>query len=229
MPEAAMNDRPKLTARQQQILDLVQAAIERTGAPPTRAEIAAELGFKSANAAEEHLQALARKGVIELVGGTSRGIRLRSDTLRAVNEARNRQFSLPLASLAQLNLPLVGRVAAGSPILAQEHIDQTYTVGAAMFSRTPDYLLRVRGNSMRDAGILDGDLLAVQKTSEAKNGQIVVARLGDDVTVKRLQRTADGVSLLPENPDYQPIVVGAGDAFELEGVAVGLIRTTPLM
>jgi repressor LexA len=229
MSGTAMDDRPKLTARQQQILDLVQAAIERTGAPPTRAEIAAELGFKSANAAEEHLQALARKGVIELVGGTSRGIRLRSATLRAVNEARNRQFSLPLASLAQLTLPLVGRVAAGSPILAQEHIDQTYTVGASMFSRTPDYLLRVRGNSMRDAGILDGDLLAVQKTTEAKNGQIVVARLGDDVTVKRLLRTADGVSLLPENPDYHPILVGDGDAFELEGVAVGLIRTTPLM
>ena len=224
-----MDTRPKLTPRQQQILDLVKTAIERTGAPPTRAEIAAELGFKSANAAEEHLQALARKGVIELVGGTSRGIRLRSDTLRALNESRSRQFSLPLASLAQLTLPLVGRVAAGSPILAQEHIDQTYSVGAAMFSRTPDYLLRVRGNSMRDAGILDGDLLAVQKTQEAKNGQIVVARLGDDVTVKRLQRNADGIQLLPENPDYAPIVVGPEDPFELEGVAVGLIRTTPLM
>lgn len=224
-----MDDQPKLTARQQQILDLVRSAIERTGAPPTRAEIAAELGFKSANAAEEHLQALARKGVIELVGGTSRGIRLRSDTLRAVNEARSRQFSLPLASLAQLTLPLVGRVAAGSPILAQEHIDQTYTVGAGMFTRTPDYLLRVRGQSMRDAGILDGDLLAVAKASEARNGQIVVARLGDDVTVKRLQRTADGVALLPENPDFQPILVGPDDAFELEGIAVGLIRTTPLM
>ncbi|OYU99924.1 MAG: repressor LexA [Burkholderiales bacterium PBB5] len=224
-----MDDRPKLTARQQQILDLVQSAIERTGAPPTRAEIAAELGFKSANAAEEHLQALARKGVIELVGGTSRGIRLRSDTLRALAESRIKQFSLPLPSLAQLTLPLVGRVAAGSPILAQEHVDQTYVVESTLFARKPDYLLRVRGMSMRDAGIMDGDLLAVQKTQEAKNGQIVVARLGDDVTVKRLQRTRHGVELLPENPDFKPIVVGPDDAFELEGVAVGLIRNTMLM
>src|ERR1700744_6793858 len=129
---------PKLPARQQQILDLVQSAIERTGAPPTRAEIAAELGFKSANAAEEHLQALARKGVIELVGGPSRGIRLKSDTLRAVNEARGRQFSLPLPSLSQLTLPLVGRVAAGWPILAQEPVEQTYLLQATLFPRRPD-------------------------------------------------------------------------------------------
>ena len=224
-----MDERPKLTARQQQILDLVQSAIERTGAPPTRAEIAAELGFKSANAAEEHLQALARKGVIELVGGTSRGIRLRSDTLRALNESRIKQFSLPLPSLAQLTLPLVGRVAAGSPILAQEHIDQSYVVESTLFARKPDYLLRVRGMSMRDVGIIDGDLLAVQKTQEARNGQIVVARLGDEVTVKRLQRTREGITLLPENPDFQPIVVGPEDPFELEGLAVGLIRNTMLM
>ena len=158
-----MQEMPKLTDRQQQILDLVQSAIERTGAPPTRAEIANELGFRSANAAEEHLQALARKGVIELVGGTSRGIRLQSDTLRALNEARGKQFSLPLPSLAQLSLPLVGRVAAGSPILAQEHIDQTYLMEASLFARRPDYLLKVRGMSMRDAGIMDGDLLAVQQ------------------------------------------------------------------
>jgi len=225
-----MDEGPKLTARQQQILDLVQSAIERTGAPPTRAEIANELGFRSANAAEEHLQALARKGVIELVGGTSRGIRLRSDTLRALNEARGKQFSLPLPSLAQLTLPLVGRVAAGSPILAQEHIDQTYLMEASMFSRRPDYLLKVRGMSMRDAGILDGDLLAVQKTRDAKNGQIVVARIGDEVTVKRLRRTRTSIELLPENPDFQPIVIPFGDVdFELEGVAVGLIRNTMLM
>ena len=224
-----IDDSPKLTARQQQILDLVQSAIERTGAPPTRAEIATQLGFKSANAAEEHLQALARKGVIELVGGTSRGIRLRADTLRQLNLQRGRQFSLPLPSLAQLTLPLVGRVAAGSPILAQEHIDQTYLVEASMFPRRPDYLLKVRGMSMRDAGILDGDLLAVQKTSEARNGQIVVARLGDDVTVKRLQRTRQGITLLPENPDFQPIVVGPGDGFVLEGIAVGLIRNPAAM
>jgi repressor LexA len=225
----AMQESPKLTARQQQILALVQSAIERSGAPPTRAEIAAELGFKSANAAEEHLQALARKGVIELVGGTSRGIRLRSETLRALNESRVKQFSLPLPSLQQLTLPLVGRVAAGSPILAQEHIDQSYVVESTLFPRKPDYLLRVRGMSMRDAGIMDGDLLAVQKTSEAKNGQIVVARLGDDVTVKRLHRTRHGIELLPDNPDFKPIVVGPEDGFELEGVAVGLIRNTMLM
>jgi len=229
-----MDESPKLTARQQQILDLVQSAIERTGAPPTRAEIAAELGFRSANAAEEHLQALARKGVIELAPGTSRGIRLKSDTLRALNEARlsqyGKQYSLPLPSLAQLTLPLVGRVAAGSPILAQEHIDQTFLVEASMFQRRPDYLLKVRGMSMRDAGILDGDLLAVQKASEAKNGQIVVARLGDEVTVKRFRRTKGGVELIPENPDFQTIVVPPGtEGFALEGLAVGLIRNTMLM
>ncbi|HYP32188.1 MAG TPA: transcriptional repressor LexA [Burkholderiaceae bacterium] len=216
---------PKLTARQQQILDLVQSAIERTGAPPTRAEIANELGFKSANAAEEHLQALARKGVIELVGGTSRGIRLKSDTLRALNEARGKQFSLPLPSLSQLTLPLVGRVAAGSPILAQEHVEQTYLLEASMFPRRPDYLLKVKGMSMRDAGIIDGDLLAVQKSREARNGQIVVARLGDEVTVKRFRRTRTTIELLPENPDFQPIIVPFGDVdFELEGIAVGLVR-----
>ena len=220
---------PKLTARQQQILDLVQSAIERTGAPPTRAEIAAELGFKSANAAEEHLQALARKGVLELVGGTSRGIRLRSATLQALNASRNKQFSKPLPGVMQLSLPLVGRVAAGSPILAQEHVDQTYAVEASLFPGKPDYLLRVRGMSMRDAGILDGDLLAVQKTKDARNGQIVVARLGDDVTVKRLHRTAHGIELLPENPDFKTIVVGPDEPFELEGIAVGLIRNSPLM
>jgi repressor LexA len=218
-------DSPKLTARQQQILDLVQSAIERTGAPPTRAEIANELGFRSANAAEEHLQALARKGVIELVGGTSRGIRLKSDTLRALNEARGKQFSLPLPSLSQLSLPLVGRVAAGSPILAQEHVEQTYLLEATMFPRRPDYLLKVKGMSMRDAGIIDGDLLAVQKCREARNGQIVVARLGDEVTVKRFRRTRTTIELLPENPDFQPIIVPFGDVdFELEGIAVGLVR-----
>ncbi|MCL4695586.1 MAG: transcriptional repressor LexA [Burkholderiaceae bacterium] len=232
-----MDDSPKLTARQQQVLDLVQSAIERSGAPPTRAEIAAELGFRSANAAEEHLQALARKGVIELAPGTSRGIRLKSDTLRALNEARlsqyGKQYALPLPSLAQLTLPLVGRVAAGSPILAQEHIDQTFMVEASMFQRRPDYLLKVRGMSMRDAGILDGDLLAVQKASEAKNGQIVVARLGDDVTVKRFRRTKAGIELIPENPEFATILVPTGkegnEGFALEGLAVGLIRNTMLM
>lgn len=225
-----MDDTPKLTARQQQVLELIQSAIQRSGAPPTRAEIAAELGFRSANAAEEHLQALARKGVIELVGGTSRGIRLRSETLRALNESRGQQFSLPLPSLAQLALPLVGRVAAGSPILAHEHIEQTYTVEAHLFPRKPDYLLKVRGMSMRDAGILDGDLLAVQKTQTAQNGQIVVARLGDDVTVKRFRQTASGIELIPENPDFDIIHINSEtDHFSVEGLAVGLVRNTILV
>jgi repressor LexA len=224
-----MIDSPKLTARQQQILDLIQSAIASTGAPPTRAEIAAELGFKSANAAEEHLQALARKGVIELVSGTSRGIRLKGDTLRSIHESRFKQFALPLPSLAQLALPLIGRVAAGSPILAQEHVDQTYYVETGLFQRKPDYLLKVRGMSMRDAGIMDGDLLAVQTTREAKNGQIVVARLGDEVTVKRFRRNKHLIELHAENPDYPTIVVEPGEPFEIEGLAVGLIRNTMLM
>ncbi len=216
-----MTDTPKLTARQQQILSLIQSAIANTGAPPTRAEIAAELGFKSPNAAEEHLQALARKGVIELVSGTSRGIRLRQPS-----PASER---LSLSGLAELALPLVGRVAAGSPILAQEHIDQTYHVESSLFERKPDYLLRVRGMSMRDAGIMDGDLLAVAATREARNGQIVVARLGDEVTVKRFRRQGDCIELLPENPDFSPIVVQPGEPLEIEGLAVGLIRNTLFM
>jgi repressor LexA len=213
----------KLTARQQQILSLIQTAIQNTGAPPTRAEIATELGFKSANAAEEHLQALARKGVIQLVSGTSRGIRLKQ-TAPEPAELSFKQFPLPLHTLAQLTLPLVGRVAAGSPILAQEHIEQTYNVEASMFSQTPDYLLKVRGLSMRDVGIMDGDLLAVKTTRDARNGQIVVARVGEEVTVKRFQKTAHGITLLPENPDFSPIQVQAGDVFSIEGLAVGLIR-----
>ncbi|SDC37402.1 transcriptional repressor LexA [Paraburkholderia lycopersici] len=212
----------KLTARQQQVFDLVRRAIERTGFPPTRAEIAAELGFSSANSAEEHLRALARKGVIELAAGASRGIRL-----VAGPDDMPHQFTLPHPSIMQLSLPLVGRVAAGSPILALEHISQNYMCDPALFSSRPDYLLKVRGLSMRDAGILDGDLLAVQKKSEAKDGQIIVARLGDDVTVKRLKRRPNGVELIAENPDYDNIFVEAGSAdFALEGIAVGLIRPT---
>lgn len=218
-----MQELPKLTARQQQIFELVRSAIENTGSPPTRAEIAEQLGFRSANAAEEHLQALARKGVIELVGGTSRGIRLKSDTLHAVNRAR--QFSLPLPSLAQLTLPLIGRVAAGAPILAQEHVEQTYTVEPSLFAKRPDYLLKVKGMSMRDIGILDGDLLAVQTAKDARNGQIVVARVGEEVTVKRFLRNASGIQLLPENSDFKPILIDAGsETFSIEGLAVGLIR-----
>jgi len=218
-------DLPKLTARQQQILELIQRAISNTGAPPTRAEIANELGFKSANAAEEHLQALARKGVIELGSGTSRGIRLRTETLRSMTDSRSQQISLPLQSLRQLVLPLIGRVAAGSPVLAQEHIEQTYHLESSLFQKQPDYLLKVRGMSMRDAGIIDGDLIAVKQTREAKNGEIVVARLGDEVTVKRFRRTNELIELLPENPDFKPIVIEPGEPFELEGLAVGLIRS----
>ncbi len=229
MNDEPLLESPKLTARQQQILDLIESAIARTGAPPTRAEIASELGFKSANAAEEHLQALARKGVIELVSGTSRGIRLRGEALRSLNASRIKQLMLPLPHLAQLALPLIGRVAAGHPILAQEHVDQTYYLEASLFQRKPDYLLKVRGMSMRDVGIMDGDLLAVQQTREARNGQIVVARLGDEVTVKRYRRHKNGIELLPENPEFEPIWVGPEDPFELEGLAVGLIRNTMLI
>ena len=222
-------DAVKLTPRQQQILELIQHAVAHTGAPPTRAEIAAELGFRSANAAEEHLQALARKGVIELVSGTSRGIRLRGSARSTGAGGATTPFTLSLPGMGQLALPLVGRVAAGSPILAQEHVDQTYHVESSLFVRKPDYLLRVRGMSMRDAGILDGDLLAVQATRDARHGDIVVARLGEEVTVKRLRKTADGIELLPENPDFEPIVVQPDEPFEIEGLAVGLIRNGPLM
>jgi len=216
----------KLTARQEQILNLIKEAIENTGFPPTRAEIAAELGFRSANAAEEHLQALARKGAIEISPGTSRGIRLRDIGGDGSGIRTNaRQMALPHPSLMQLSLPLVGRVAAGSPILAQEHIEATYNVDPSLFSAKPDYLLKVRGLSMRDLGILDGDLLAVKKADSAKNGQIVVARLGDDVTVKRYRKTGGVIELLPENPDFEPIMVNGGrDDFALEGLAVGLLR-----
>jgi repressor LexA len=224
---------PQLTARQQEILALIHSAIENTGAPPTRAEIAHELGFRSANAAEEHLQALARKGVIALVSGTARGIRLmplageKSAPKTALHA--HQQRLLPLPSLAQLCLPLVGRVAAGQPILAQEHIDQTYNLDHGLFAQTPDFLLQVKGMSMRDAGILDGDLLAVKQSQSAHNGQIVVARLGDEVTVKRYQRLRNRIQLLPENPEFDPIIVPS-DAldFAIEGLAVGLIRNQPL-
>jgi repressor LexA len=216
----------KLTARQEQILNLIRDAINNTGFPPTRAEIAAELGFRSANAAEEHLQALARKGAIEISPGTSRGIRLRD--MHVGNGATRfgaKQMALPHPSLMQLSLPLVGRVAAGSPILAQEHIEANYNVDPSLFTAKPDYLLKVRGMSMRDAGILDGDLIAVKKSDSAKNGQIIVARLGDEVTVKRYRKSGSVVELLPENPDFNPIrVESSREDFALEGLAVGLLR-----
>jgi len=208
-----------LTARQQEILELIKQHIADTGFPPTRMEIARQLGFRSPNAAEEHLKALARKGAIELTTGASRGIRLKlmpgsgpdGDTRSAVQIA--------------MRLPLVGRVAAGSPILAQEHVEASYAVDPALFSQQPDYLLRVRGMSMRDAGILDGDLLAVKRTQEVRNGQIVVARIGDEVTVKRWRRQGTQVQLLPENPEFEPILLDARhDQFALEGLGVGLLR-----
>jgi repressor LexA len=209
----------KLTERQQQILDLIQTHIQQSGAPPTRAEIAATLGFKSANAAEEHLQALARKGAIELISGTSRGIRLKSPTRNPSSEDVS-----PWSKLETLWLPLIGRVAAGSPILAQAHVDRTYAVESGLFAKRPDYLLRVRGLSMRDAGILDGDLLAVHATRDAKNGQIVVARLGEEVTVKRFWRGSNGIELRAENPDFSTLHVRPGDPLAIEGLAVGLVR-----
>jgi repressor LexA len=214
----------KLTARQEQILNLIKDAIQNTGFPPTRAEIANELGFRSTNAAEEHLQALARKGVIEIAAGTSRGIRLLESALS--NSMPNMQMALPHPALMQLSLPLVGRVAAGSPILATEHVEATYQVDSSLFSAKPDFLLRVRGLSMRDIGIMDGDLLAVKKTDSARNGQIVVARIGEEVTVKRYMKTSNGVELLPENPDFSPIIIDENvPDFALEGLAVGLMRS----
>jgi len=197
----------ELTPRQKQILELIQDFIYETGMPPTRAEIAAELGFKSANAAEEHLRALQRKGVLDLIPGTSRGIQLK-DSLRD-----------------QMGLPLVGRVAAGSPILAEEHIETHYRIDPQLFNPKPHYLLRVQGMSMKDAGILDGDLVAVHRTPEVRNRQIIVARLEDEVTVKRYRQTGTLVSLLPENEDFEPIEVDLKtQALVIEGVVVGVIR-----
>lgn len=227
----------KLTDRQQEILDLIRLTVARTGFPPTRAEIARALGFRSPNAAEDHLKALARKGAIELTAGASRGIRLKDAAQAAGSGAASQPAHAGAASSAtaglidavgRLLLPLVGRVAAGSPILAAEHVEREVGIDPALFAQTPDYLLKVRGMSMRDAGILEGDLLAVKRAAEARNGQIVVARLGDDVTVKRLQRQQGRIELLPENPDFSPIIVDGTQEFALEGIAVGLIRTQAL-
>ena len=197
----------ELTPRQKEILEMIQEFITETGMPPTRAEIARELGFKSANAAEEHLRALQKKGVLELLPGASRGIQLK-DSLRD-----------------QMGLPLVGRVAAGSPILAQEHIEAHYKLDPHLFDPKPHYLLRVHGMSMKDAGILDGDLVAVHRTPEVRNRQIIVARLDDEVTVKRYRQTGSLVSLLPENEEFEPIEVDLKEqALVIEGVVVGVIR-----
>jgi repressor LexA len=203
----------QLTERQRQILDLIAHHIRETGVPPTRAEIARTLGFRSANAAEDHLRALARHGAIELSRGRSRGIRIIADVTDEAGEGL---------------LPVIGRVAAGSPILAAEHVEDHHRVDPGLFRPRADYLLRVRGSSMRDAGILDGDLLAVHATREASNGQIVVARLGDDVTVKRLRRHAHWthrVHLVPENPAFETISVDLREQdLVIEGLAVGVLR-----
>ncbi len=201
-----------LTPRQQEILDLVRERIARQGMPPTRAEIARTLGFRSANAAEQHLRALARKGAIQLMPGASRGIRLP----RKYDEAPEDGLS---------DLPIIGRVAAGSPVLAAEHVEAHVRLDPAMFQPRADYLLRVRGMSMRDAGILDDDLVAVYRTPDIREGQIVVARLHDEVTVKRLSYDGADVLLKPENPDFEPIRISAGDEeFIIEGRVVGVIR-----
>ena len=197
----------ELTHRQEEILNLIRDCIDTTGLPPTRVEIAQHFGFNSPNAAEAHLKVLAKKGALDLVPGTSRGIRLKGGG----------------------GLPVVGRVAAGSPILAQEHIERHVQVDAALFSPRADYLLKVHGMSMKDAGILDGDLLAVHRSAEAKAGQVMVARIGDEVTVKRFQQRGHTVQLMPENPDFEPIVVDLKrQELVIEGIAVGVIRSRTL-
>ncbi|ATL94239.1 repressor LexA [Aeromonas sp. CU5] len=204
-----------LTPRQAEVLELIKVNMSETGMPPTRAEIAQKLGFKSANAAEEHLKALAKKGVIEIMPGTSRGIRL----LLEEEEV-----------LAESGLPLIGKVAAGEPILAQEHIESHYQVDPSLFHPRADFLLRVQGMSMKNIGILDGDLLAVHKTQDVRNGQVVVARLDEDVTVKRFQRKGSQVWLLPENEELSPIEVDLScQQLTIEGLAVGVIRNADWM
>jgi repressor LexA len=201
-----------LTERQGEILKLIRELTESTGFPPTRAEIAEKMGFRSVNAAEQHLRALERKGVLDILQGASRGLRVRD---RAAPRAGR-----------LMELPVIGRVAAGNPILAEEHVQGRYQVDPGLFTPRADYLLRVRGMSMRDAGILEGDLLAVHRTQEARSGQVVVARLADEVTVKRFRRRGHAVQLLPENPAFAPIDVDLRrDALVIEGVAVGVIRS----
>lgn len=195
----------KLTARQQQVLDFVKSSLEATGFPPTRAEIAHELGFRSPNAAEEHLKALARKGAIEMMAGASRGIRV--------------------VAVEEPGLPIIGRVAAGEPILAQEHIEDYCQIPAHFFKPEANFLLEVQGDSMKDIGILNGDYIAVAKTNSARNGDIIVARVNDEVTVKRYQKNRNKIVLLPENTEYQPIEVDLRQTeFAIEGLYVGVIR-----
>ncbi|MAG75221.1 MAG: transcriptional repressor LexA [Thalassotalea sp.] len=201
-----------LTARQSQIFDLIKEKIADTGMPPTRAEIAEFFGFKSANAAEEHLKALAKKGYIEMLPGTSRGIRLAEEVIE------------------ESGLPLIGRVAAGEPILAQEHVEDRYKMDGNLFHPAADYLLRVNGESMKDIGILDGDLLAVHQTTDVHNGQVIVARVEDDVTVKRYKREGNIVYLHAENEEFAPIKVDlTSQHFNVEGIAVGVVRNADWM
>ena len=200
-----------LTERQGEILRLIRELTEVSGFPPTRAEIAERMGFRSVNAAEQHLRALERKGALEITAGSSRGIKVRERGGPKVSRL--------------LELPVIGRVAAGSPILAEAHVQARYQVDPNLFTPRADYLLKVRGLSMRDAGILEGDLLAVHRTQDAHSGQVVVARIADEVTVKRFKRRGHAIQLLPENPDFEPIEVDARDeGFAIEGVAVGVIR-----
>lgn len=204
-----------LTSRQSEILDFIRETVKRTGMPPTRAEISTQFGFRSPNAAEEHLRALARKGAIEIASGTARGIQLAE------------QLSGVMQSI--MALPLIGRVAAGSPILAEQNVERNLPVDPEMFRPKADYLLKVKGLSMKDIGILDGDLLAVHSQKEARNGQVVVARLENDVTVKRFFKKGHAVQLVAENPDFEPIEVDLReDPFEIEGLAVGVIRAGTL-
>lgn len=206
----------ELTKRQGEVLDVIKDQIAKTGMPPTRVELANILGFRSANAAEEHLKALARKGAIEILSGTSRGIKV-------VSEHKNNEATPE-------GLPLIGKVAAGEPILAQEHVETHYDVDPALFHPAADFLLRVEGESMKDIGIMDGDLLAVHKTQNINNGQIVVARVEDDVTVKRFYREGKDVTLKAENALFNPIKVDLEQqSFNIEGIAVGVIRTADWM
>ncbi len=209
-----MRQKP-LTKRQMEVLNFISDHIDSIGFPPTRNELSKHFGFRSPNAAESHLRTLQRKGMIHIEAGHSRGI-----TLTALSHS-----NLPATKTRHMPLPLVGRVAAGSPILAQENIEHEYRVDPSLFSSPPHYLLRVEGHSMRDAGILDGDLLAVHRTPVARKGQIVVARLDDEVTVKRFERSGHQVRLLPENPDFEPILIDLRSTeLVIEGLGVGVIR-----
>jgi repressor LexA len=205
----------ELTERQSEVLRLIRDLTETSGFPPTRAEIARTMGFRSVNAAEQHLRALEKKGAIDILSGASRGIRLKHSRTARIGRA--------------LELPVIGRVAAGSPMLAEEHVQARYQIDPTLFTPHADYLLKVRGMSMRDAGILEGDLVAVHREDEARSGQIVVARIENEVTVKRLRRRGNSVQLVAENPEFAPIEIDLRrDSLTIEGIVVGVIRSGPL-